>query len=341
MKKLLQYLLFLSLTAVLLYFAFKGVSWNDMLEGIKQANGWWIAASMAVGFAAFLIRARRWQFIIHPLGYRPSFKHTYDAVMLTYLANFAMPRMGEVVRCGALRRTDKIPFESLLGTVVMERAFDFVCLLVISVSVLFLRFDTFRAFWTNVQAQQGAPADAATPAGGYLLYVYTGVGLLVAIVGLLCIFRRRIRQWSLMSKVKKLWHGLLDGLKAGFRLQRRSAFFTYTILLWVAYWLQAYTVMLAMPETLHLSAVDALFLMVVGGLGWVAPVNAGIGAYHFLIKCALLIYGVDNGVVFATISHETQSLMMIVFGLFSWMAVAVGSRSRQSAVKNVPGSPFN
>ncbi|MDR2361960.1 MAG: flippase-like domain-containing protein [Prevotellaceae bacterium] len=338
MKKLLQYLLFLSLTAVLLYFAFRGVSWHDMLDGVKEANAWWIGASMVIGYAAFLIRARRWQFIIHPLGYRPSFKHTYDAVMLTYLANFAMPRMGEVVRCGALRKSDKIPFESLLGTVVMERAFDLICLLVISVSVLFLRFDTFRAFWTNVQAEQGAP-DVATPAGEYRLYIYVGAGLLVAMAGLFCVFRRRIRQWSLISKVKGLWRGLLDGLKAGFRLQRRGAFFMYTILLWVAYWLQAYTVMLAMPETLHLSAVDALFLMVVGGLGWVAPVNAGIGAYHFLIKCALLIYGIDNGVVFATISHETQSLMMIVFGLFSWVAVVVGRRP--TTVEKAPTSSFN
>ncbi|MDR1680818.1 MAG: flippase-like domain-containing protein [Prevotellaceae bacterium] len=321
MKKVGKYLVFLSLTGVLLYFSFKGVSWKELLSGIKEANGWWIGASMAAGYAAFLIRARRWQFIIHPLGYNPSFKHTYDAVMMTYLANFAMPRMGEVVRCGVLQRTEKIPFESLLGTVVMERAFDFICLLLISISVIFLQFDTFVAFWGELQAAESASAAGTAASGGALLYILAGTAAFLAIAVGLLVFGKKIAALSLGMKVKKLWFGLLDGLKAGFRLERRVLFLTYTVGLWVIYFLQAYTVMLAMPDTVHLGASDALFLMVVGGLGWVAPVNAGIGAYHFLIKSALLIYGVENGVVFATISHETQSLIMILFGLVSWVSV--------------------
>ncbi|MDR0668198.1 MAG: flippase-like domain-containing protein [Prevotellaceae bacterium] len=326
MKKIGQYMLVLTLSGVLLYFAFRDVSWGELLAGVGQANGWWIAASMASGFAAFLIRARRWQFIIHPLGYRPSFRNTYDAVMLTYLANFAMPRMGEVVRCGALRKTEKIPFESLLGTVLMERAFDAVCLLLIAASVLALRFEVFLAIWHEVSAAPTVPVETSGGGGGVAGWLYVAAGVAVVVAGAVVAFRRR--RTSPAGKLKHLWRGLLDGLKAGFRLQRRGAFFAYTALLWVAYWLQAVTVMLAMPETMHLGPVDALFLMVVGGLGWVAPVNAGIGAYHFLIKCALLIYGVHNGVVFATISHETQSLVMIVFGVVSWISVLWVGRKR-------------
>jgi uncharacterized protein (TIRG00374 family) len=322
-----KYVLFLSITGALLYFSFRGISFRELLNGLRNADYRWIAASMLAGFAAFVFRARRWQFIIQPLGYRPSFKHTYDAVMLTYLANFALPRMGEIVRCGALQRTEKIPFESSLGTVVMERVFDMVCLLLITVAVVFFRLETFGNFLHDNLWQP----LAGSLAGGNHTVLYGIAGGVALLVIAAIIFRKKFAQRTPAVKLKKLWTGLCDGLRAGFRLQQRRQFLLYTVLLWVAYWLQAFTVVKAMPETQALTGIDALFLMVIGGLGWVAPVQGGMGAYHFLISLTLFaIYGIpqNHGVVFATISHETQAIMMLVLGLMSWASVAVGRRSR-------------
>ncbi len=320
LKEALKYTFFLALTVVLLYFSFKGVTWNELVNGLKTANVWWIGASMAAGYVAFLIRARRWQFIIEPLGYYPSFKNTYDAVMMTYLSNFAVPRMGEVIRCGVLRKTEKIPFESLLGTVVLERVFDMVCLIVITVAVVFLRLDVFGEFIHTNLVQPFV--DSAS--GSTLTFVYVALGALVLFIIALIVFRKQIAKLPFAGKIKKLLKGLVDGLKSGFKLKRRGAFFSYTALLWAIYWLQAFAIVLAMPETAHLTWVDALFLMVIGGLGWVAPVQGGMGAYHFIISLTLAaVYGIprDHGVVFATISHETQALVMIVFGLISWGSI--------------------
>lgn len=322
-----KYVLFLSITGALLYFSFKDISFRELLEGLQSANYWWIAASMLTGFAAFVFRARRWQFIIQPLGYRPSFKHTYDAVMLTYLANFALPRMGEVVRCGALQRTEKIPFGSSLGTVVMERVFDMVCLLLITVAVVFFRLEIFGNF-LHVHLWQ---PFAERFAGGNHAVLYGLAGGVALLVTAAIVFRKKIEHRAPVVKLKKIWTGLYDGLRAGFRLQQRKKFLFYTVLLWIAYWLQAFTVMKAMPETQALTGIDALFLMVVGGLGWVAPVQGGMGAYHFFISLTLFaIYGIpqNHGVVFATISHETQAVMMIGLGVVSWVSVAVGRRRR-------------
>ena len=308
----------------MLYFSFKDISFRELLDGLKDANYWWIAASMLTGFAAFVFRARRWQFLFKPLGYHPSFRHTYDAVMLTYLANFAMPRFGEIARCGALQKTEKIPFESSLGTVVMERAFDMVCLLLITVAIVFFRLEIFGNFlYVNLWQPF---ADGLTSGNHTVLYGMAG-GVALLIIATI-VFRKKIRQWTLTVKLKKLWAGLYDGLRAGFRLQQRGKFLFYTVLLWVAYWLQAFTVVKAMPDTQLLTGVDALFLMVIGGLGWVAPVQGGMGAYHFLITQALLLYHIEKGVVFATISHETQAIIMIVLGLISWASVVAGSRRR-------------
>ncbi len=325
--KVLQYVLFLGLAVFLLYIAFKNVSWSDLWEGIRTADYWWIGASLLAGFMAFLVRARRWQLIIEPLGYKPSFKHTYDAVMITYLANFAMPRFGELARCGALRKTEKIPFDSLLGTVVLERIFDTLCLLIIAVAVFFLRINTFGEFMTTNLWQ---PILSRTEGHvGMLLVLAAGCIVLPAL--LIWVFRKRLAQMHFVRKIGNSLRGLAAGLKSGFRLQRRGTFFFYSFLLWLLYWLQGYTTMLAIPETASLNGIDALFLLVVGSLAMIVPVQGGLGAYHLLISMALLaLYNIPQtqGVVFATISHETQAIMMIVLGFVALLSVLMGGKKK-------------
>jgi uncharacterized membrane protein YbhN (UPF0104 family) len=325
---LLKYVLFLALSAWLLYISFKEVKWNELVEGLRNANYWWVGVSMLTGWLAILARALRWRIIIEPLGYRPSVKNTYDAVMLTYLANFAMPRLGEVARCGALRKTEKIPFDSLLGTVVLERIFDVFCLIIVTILVVALRMDTFGTFLHNEIWQ---PLVAQNPgAGGHSWLIMISAALVVAGI-LLFLFRKKLLQFRLVQKINKLLKGLIDGLKTGFRLKRKNRFFVSTLVIWIFYFLQSYTIMHAMSETASLGAVDALFLMLVGALGWVAPVPGGLGAYHFLLSLALLtMYAIpwELGVVFATISHETQAVMMIVFGFLSLAAILLAGKKR-------------
>ena len=313
----LKYVIFLALSAWLLYISFKEVKWNELVEGLRNTNYWWVGASMLTGWLAIVVRALRWRIIIGPLGYRPSVKNTYDAVMLTYLANFAMPRLGEVVRCGALRKTEKVPFESLLGTVVLERVFDILCLLVVTILVVGLRMDTFGTFLHDKIWQPLVEHNAETTGLSWLAILS---GVFVITIILLFLFRKKLLQFRIIQKINKLLKGLIDGLRAGFRLKRKNQFLAGTLIIWFFYFLQSYTIMHAMAETASLDVVDALFLMVVGALGWIAPVPGGLGAYHFLLSLALLtMYAIpwELGVVFATISHETQAVMMIIFGFIS------------------------
>jgi uncharacterized protein (TIRG00374 family) len=324
----LKYVLFLALSAWLLYISFKDVAWSELVESLRNVNYWWVGASMLTGWMAIVARALRWRIIIEPLGYRPSLRNTYDAVMLTYLANFAMPRLGEVARCGALRKTEKVPFESLLGTVVLERVFDILCLLIVIILVVGLRIDMFGAFLYNEIWQPLVEQNPGTAGSSWLVILSAAF---VATCILLFIFRKKLLQFRVVQKINKLLKGLIDGLKTGFHLERKNRFFAYTFVIWLLYFLQSYTVMHAMSETASLGATDALFLMMVGALGWVVPVPGGLGAYHVLLAQALLVmYAIpwELGVVFATISHETQAVMMIVFGFLSLAAILLAGKKR-------------
>ena len=79
----------------------------------------------------------------------------------------------------------------------------------------------------------------------------------------------------------------------------------------------------------HTTWGDALFLMVVGSLGWAVPVQAGIGAYHFIISLALMqVYSISQSesLAFATISHSSQAVVMIILGVISVIGFAIQKR---------------
>lgn len=107
-----------------MYFAFKDIDLKNLWLNLKQANFLWVIVALIFGFASHLVRAYRWNLLIEPMGYKPRLLYTMYAVMIGYFANLAFPRIGEVTRCASLNRSDKIPLESLLGTVIAERAID-------------------------------------------------------------------------------------------------------------------------------------------------------------------------------------------------------------------------
>ena len=67
--------------------------------------------------------------------------------MIGYLSNFALPRLGEVTRCVTLGRKEKIPVDSLFGTVIIERVIDLLMLILIMMVLLFSWMEKFGAFF--------------------------------------------------------------------------------------------------------------------------------------------------------------------------------------------------
>ena len=104
-----KYALILSIGVALLWLAFRGVSLKDTIDEMMQANFFWLFVSILASLIAFFSRAIRWNMLIEPLGYKPAISNTLAALMIGYLANLAVPRLGEVTRCGTLSRNEKIP----------------------------------------------------------------------------------------------------------------------------------------------------------------------------------------------------------------------------------------
>jgi hypothetical protein len=128
-----------------------------------------------------------------------------------------------------------------------------------------------------------------------------------------------------MHKFRTTLTGLVEGLKSVFKMKEKLHFIGYTLGIWTCYWLSSYLVIKALPSTSSLTSADGLLLMVLGSLGWIVPVPGGFGTFHTLIAWGLMMYGIsfEEGVIFATLSHETQLLVMVFFGLIALTSVSL------------------
>lgn len=130
----------------MLYLAFRGIDFNSLVHHLKNANYYWVSLSLFFAFIGYWSRAVRWRLLIEPLNYKPPVKNVFNALMFGYFANMALPRLGEISRCGALTRSDKIPMDSLIGTVLIERAIDLVVLLLLLFIIFIAKIESFGLF---------------------------------------------------------------------------------------------------------------------------------------------------------------------------------------------------
>ncbi len=317
-----KYILLLSVALLFLWASFKGVKWQDFVEGLESADFYWIGLSMIVSMVAFLIRALRWRLIMLPLGKPVKIRDAWDGINIGYLTNFAIPRAGELARCGVLSRKTGIPFETVAGTVVLERSIDVLSLSLVFFSVLIFSWDTF-GFFIKSEIISSIQQKLSFDLMWILIATVFAFGVFIYMI-----YKYRKRH-PVLKKISQIVKGVFKGVVAGFRMPQKWIFLTYTVLLWACYWLMSWTTIMAFPAVYGLGAGDALFLMMIGGLAWVVPVQGGIGAYHFIVSLSLAsVYGISQttGVIFATISHESQALTMLICGVTSFISFSISKR---------------
>ncbi|MDR3286315.1 MAG: flippase-like domain-containing protein [Prevotellaceae bacterium] len=324
MVKILKYLVFLALAIVLMYFAFKSVDIDNFINGLRSADYWLIAASVIMGIIGYVFRTLRWKILIDSLGYNVPIKNVYNATMIGYLANFTIPRIGEIIRCTVLKKTDKIDFEKTLGTVIVERCYDLIFLFLFLILVVAIRFKVFGIF---VSEKIYHP----------LIEKISTIPLLLIICVIIAIIAIALFIFYIRKRIKKILTGLISGLKTGIKMKNRGKFLFYTILIYLCYWLTGFLVVKAIPTTASLNVIDALFLFVIGAFGWVIPAQGGFGSYHILVALGLGVYGIsyNDGIVAATISHESQVIFMILLGCVSLVAFLLISKKTKKENKNI------
>ena len=318
-----KFIAFLAVGVVLLMLAFSNVNFNRLAADLKEADYSWLLLSVFFGFIAYVCRARRWVLLINPLGYHPSLKNAFYSLMTGYLANLALPRIGEITRCVALGKKEKIPVDQLIGTVVVERTIDFLSLLTIMIFLIVTSSDQIAIFLREsilVPIQQKIFSIFGST---WILWIIL-LALLIAGFFLLIIYKKRLRKIRFFAKMFDLARGIINGLKTITNLKRKWEFILLTIFIWVNYALMTWVVVFSIESTSHLTFGDSIFLLVIGGLAMSAPVQSGLGAFHYIISRGLLfVKGIplEDGLVYALLTHESQLIFVAIVGTISFFIV--------------------
>ena len=315
---------------LLLYFAFRGIALDELMETLRQANFWWIGLSLFFAGTSFFFRARRWMLLVHPLGFRPSFRNTYHALMIGYLSNYALPRLGEVTRCVTLGKREKIPVDALIGTVIVERVTDVVMLLLIMLVLLISWVDKFGAFFSDQVLDPLMQKVLATFGGTWQFWLMVAAaGALLVLAGYL--LRKKLGRITLVVRIRNFMRGILDGLQTVFRMERKWEFILQSFLIWFFYIMMTWMVVFALEATAGLTFIDGMFLLVIGGLGMSAPVTAGFGAYHWITSRGLVfVYDLplEVGGAYAILAHESNSILTILMGAVSYLLLMVSRQKK-------------
>jgi glycosyltransferase 2 family protein len=319
----LKFIAFLAVGIVLLWFAFSNVNFTRLVAGLKEANYSWLLLSVLFGFIAFVSRARRWVLLVNPLGFYPSTLNSFYALMTGYLANLALPRIGEITRCVALGKKEKIPVDQLIGTVVIERTIDFLSLLIIMIILIFTSGEQIGLFLKESILDPIQQKVFSLFGNTWILWVILFSLGLIAIV-LMIRFKKDLRKIHFFSKMFDLARGIINGLKTITNLKRKWEFLFHTVFIWLNYALMTWVVVFSLESTSHLTFGNSIFILVIGGLAMSAPVQSGLGAFHYIVSRGLLIVNgipLEDGLVYALLTHESQLIFVSIIGTISFFII--------------------
>ncbi len=315
-QKILQVLFFFAVGIIIFWLIYKDQDINMIKSVLKNdVNYAWVWISLIIGILSHISRAVRWNLLIGPMGSKPGLLNTFSSVMIGYVMNLVIPRMGEVTRCGVLARYEKISFARLIGTVVTERIMDVATLFLFTIIVAVSQFGYLTGLLQkNPEIGQKAMSIITSP---YLAVFVVTTALAVIFL------RKRFMATRLYKKVGKSVEHLKEGLISFKMVKKKGALIFHSLFIWIMYFMMMYVAFFAFDFTAHLSPFAGLTTFVMGSFGMLAPVQGGLGTWHFMVKESLSLYGVPNeqGIIFAFVAHTTMNLMVIMLGLVSWMAL--------------------
>jgi hypothetical protein len=292
--------------------------WTKFTLALKQSKFWIVFPVFIILALSHFLRALRWRLIMEPLGYQPSIANTYLAVLIGYLANLAIPRLGEVLKCTLLAKYEKVPAEKIVGTIVAERAFDVISLGIVFLLALGLQFNVIEAGWNQLKSQTTAPMTN-TNEGDWKLYLLIGVG--IVLIALFFIIRKRIP--SIIASVKNIISGIWEGVMSATKLKQHNLFFLYSFGIWFLYLLATYVGLYATAGT-ESSFATAISCLAYASIGMILT-PGGIGAYAYFMAKVLELNGVDYtlGLANGTLQWFSQFLIVIVLGGISLIILPI------------------
>ncbi len=302
---------------------------REVFNAFSRANYFWVFLSLLMGAGSHFLRGYRWNFQLEAMGYRPDTTNNFMAVMLGYVVNLALPRMGEVSRAAAITKYDGVPFQKSFGSILSERALDLIVLLIITVTTVILQYQNLREFGLGLfEKAKGA-------AGSTTIQVLLVVVVALILAGIYAL--RAFRHMPVIGKIHALALGLAEGLRSILRMEKLGLYILSTLGIWVLYVGMFWICFLSLDETAHLGANAAFTGFVLGSFA-IVLIPGGIGAFPVGVMQSLLLYGVsrETGFALGWIIWSSQTILVLSLGGLSMLLMPIYNKRRSHVETATP-----
>jgi len=312
-KKAIKIIIPLLLAVFFGWYTFSKLPVTEFIPYFKNANYYFISLGIILGILSHLSRAYRWKYMLEPMGYQPKLPNSIMAVFIAYLANFGIPRSGEVLRAAVLTNYEDVPFEKGFGTIVAERFADLAMLILIIAITLFLEFDYIYDFFAEKVKPQ--------------TLVLTCLGLLIVATIFFFFFKRSKSKFA--GKVRGFINGLLEGVFSIFKMKQKWAFIFHTLFIWLMYVLMFYVTTFAVPEISNIPFA-AILVAFISASFTIAATNGGIFVYPLAIGAAFSLFNIPEtpSIAFGWIIWTAQTLIIIILGSLSFLYLPIYNRKK-------------
>jgi len=333
LKSVLTLIISLAFAGFFLWLALRDFDVAIVKKSLAKANYMWVVFAAFFGVLAYWFRAVRWNLLLEPMGHHISTSNAFWTISFGYLMNLTIPRSGEVARATALYGVEKVPVDQSFGTIILERVVDLVCMMGFLVLTVIFKYDAIFSFYDFVTEQKEKKEifvpnffERITMKLGVTdfdsFYFYLKIAIVLAVISAILVFYKYKKEQLL-----NFGKGILQGLTSIFKLKQKVKFILYTLGIWICYYMAAYLVCFALPETSDFTIADGFFIIVVGTLGMIVPASGGIGAFNLAMKYGFMAlflsmgksaeFGGEMGLTYSFISLPLQIVIMLTTGLVS------------------------
>ncbi|MCW3072945.1 MAG: flippase-like protein [Flaviaesturariibacter sp.] len=332
-----QYLFFVCLGFFFVWLSVKDIheeQWAQIKDALSRAKHWLVIPALLLLLLSHYSRALRWKILMEPMGYKPSNFNVFAAVMIGYLVNAGVPRLGEVVKCSMLARYEKVRVDRLVGTIVMERAVDVICLLVVFASALIFQGDIINEHIGAKFTSLFRDASGHTSSRKVLVVL----GSLALFLLLSFYLLRKFAHVNAVAKIKHVLAGILHGLSSIRQVQHKGLFLFHTIFIWLCYLAGTTIGIYSLQETSHLGIGGGVTALALGSVGMlIAP--GGIGAYAWIVAKLMGWYGLDEdtiGNALGWLLWSFQTLIILIGGLVCFGLLSYFNKNKKSESSEQP-----
>lgn len=307
--------------------------WSLVGRDVLSLDPTLMIITLLTAVLAHVSRAMRWGYLLRPTRETIPLGASFNAVMIGYAANAIVPRAGEVARPLVLSQRLKIPAESTIGSVLLERVLDVVTLLIgMLLATAYAQPKVAETF----EAMRGVAPSLFATADASVAVTNLTVLLVVLIMGIVVVLFTSLGEWIIRATIGRVSARLSDRLVRSMSRLRQGLhairsprllvpILAHTMLIWVLYAATTWCVIRALPysSTSAAGPADATLMLVILAIAvTIAPTPGAIGVYNVAGQVTLMsLYGATpaEGFVFAMVSWLINQGLALGIGGVSWI----------------------